>query len=332
MATTIIFPVVYTSTIEPSFGRSLDMVPLVGCPIFDQPPWIGPSLGDGWNCNRCSSDGLFYNLWEENDIIPFQIVAGDPANVNPTMPTIGFFDSGSGAVAGTDYYVKIELLDSDCVTVIFDMADSFCSDYWVSFSGKVGPYQTFFVDTSLFPVNQNIWRLRMTTYLPSGAVASVTYTEIFKKVRCELNMLMQSSHAINDCLDHQYGVPTNFVGPSTPPAGSPTAFFMRWRFAGELIHTGFVNERETNDNDDVLSIKKRKTFDAIFRKMPPYAATILDTITSVSDVQIDADGNGFQTYQEATDVSKRIEGGTRMFKPRITVTQICEIDEFDCEQ
>lgn len=330
---TVIFPSVQTPTVEPSFGRSLVMPPIVTCPIFDQPPFIGPTQGNGWNCNRCGSDGLYFSLWADDDVIPFQIIAGDPANANPTAPTIGFKDSGNaGGTAGVDYYVMIELLDSDCTTVLFDQADQFCSDYWVSFSPKVGPYQTFFVDTSLFPVNQNVWRIRVTTFFSTGAVASITETEIFKKVRCEFTLLMQSSHAINDCLDHQYKVPTNFVGPSSPPAGSPTAFFMRWRFAGEKTHTGFVNERQVNDNDDVLSIKKRKVFQLTFRKMPPYAATILDTITSVSVVQIDSDGTGFESYEEATDVGKRIESGTRMFKPLLTVTQICEIDEFDCDQ
>lgn len=329
---TVIFPSVQTPTVEPSFGTSLGMPPFVTCPVFDQPPFIGPSQGLSWNCNRCGSDSLFFSLWAENDIIPFQISAGDPANANPTNPTIGFKDTGTGLTPGVDYYVKIELLDSDCSTVIFDNADQFCSDYWVSFSPKIGPYQTFFVDTSLFPANQNVWRIRLQTYLPSGAVASITYTEIFKKVRCEPTLLMQSVHAINDCLDHQYETPENFVGPSVPPAGSPTPFFLRWRFAGELTHTGFVNERQVNDNDDVLSIKKRKVFELTFRKMPPFAATILDTITSVSVVQIDSDGSGFQNYEEATDISKRIESGTRMFKPLINVTQICEIDEFKCDQ
>ena len=180
---TVIFPSTQTPTVEPSFGRSLVMPPIVTCPVFDQPPFIGPVLGNGWNCNRCGSDSLFFSLWAEGDVIPFQIAAGDPgANPDATNPIIGFKDTGTGVVAGTDYYVKIELLDSDCTTVIFDNADQFCSDYWVSFSNKVGPYQTFFVDTSLFPVNQNVWRVRLTTYLASGAVGSVTYTEIFKKV------------------------------------------------------------------------------------------------------------------------------------------------------
>lgn len=328
---TIIFPSVQTPTIEPSHGRSLAVPPIVTCPILDEPPFIGPSLGSGWNCNRCGSDDLFFNMWEDGDIIPFQINAPDEANASPVNPSIGFLDSGTGAVAGVDYYVKIELLDFDCTTVIFDLADSFCSDYWVSFSDKIGPYQTFFVDTSLFPANQNTWRIKLTTYNALGAVTSESYTEIFKKVRCELTMLMQSTHAIEDCQKHQYKEPVNFVGPSVPPAGSPTAFFMRWRFKGELVHTGFVNEKVLNDNDDLIAIKKRKTFDAIFRKMPPYSATILDTILSVSDVQINT-GTGFEDYQEATDVVKRIESGTRMFKPRVTVVQICDVDEVNCDQ
>ena len=96
------------------------------------------------------------------------------------------------------------------------------------------------------------------------------------------------------------------------------------------MNTAYVNEKVVNDNDDLLSIKKRKVFDAIFRKMPPYSAEILDTIISVSDVQID-EGNGFEDYQEATDVAQRIDSGTRMFKPRITLTQLCEVDETECD-
>ena len=84
---TIIFPSPKTPTIEPSYGRSLAVPPIVSCPVFDIPPWIGPSLGNGWNCNRCGSDDKFYSVWKDGDIIPFQINAPDEANGSAINPS-----------------------------------------------------------------------------------------------------------------------------------------------------------------------------------------------------------------------------------------------------
>ena len=332
---TIVFPVTYAPAVEVSFNRLLQVPPIVTCPVFNIPPWIGPNLELGWNCQRCGSDGLFLNAWRTGDIIPMQIAAGDPANTDPINPVIGFKDSGTGIVAGVDFYVRLELYDTDCVTVLSDDADDFCSDYWVGFSDKVGPIQTFFLDTSLpiyTTLSGDMFRLKLSTYNFIGSLISETWTEVFRKEECLPTVRFQSQHKNTDCLQHQYQLPTTaIVGPTVPPAGSPTPFFMAWRWRGELIETGTTSERVENDNNDLLSVKQRRLFQIVFRNIPPYSKRIFDAIKSVSDVQIQRGDDTFEVYQELGDVAKNIESGNRMFKIVTTCVQICNIDEFDCD-
>ncbi len=333
---TIVLPVTYNPTTEVSFNRLLQVPPIVTCPVFNEAPWIGPNLQDGWNCQRCGSDAFFLNVFRIGDVIPFQIAAGDPgANPDPINPIIGFKDTGTGTTAGTDFYVRLQLYDSDCITVLSDDADVFCFDYWVAFSQDVGPFQTFFVDTSLAifgTLLHDMFRLRLTTYTSAGVVATSTWTEVFKKEECLQTIRMQSTHANTDCLNHQYQLPTtDIVGPSNPPTGSPTPFFMAWRWRGDIIEDGTLDERTENDNDDLLSTKQRRQFKIVFRNVPPYSKRIFDAVKSASDVQIQRNSDAFETYKEIGDVTKNIESGNRMFKIVTTAVQICNIDEFDCD-
>lgn len=332
---TIVFPVTYAPATEVSFNRLLQVPPIVTCPVFDQAPWIGPNLEQGWNCQRCGSDAFFLNVYREGDIIPFQIAAGDPANTDPINPTIGFKDTGTGAVAGTDFYVRLELYDSDCITVLSDDADDFCFDYWVAFSDKIGPYQVFYVDTSL-PIFgttlHEMFRFKLSTYNSIGSLITETWTEVFKREECLTTIRMQSQHNNSDCLNHDYKLPeTAIVGPSSPPTGSPTPFFMAWRWRGDIVEVGTLDERVENDNNDLLSTKQRKQFQLIFRNVPPYSKHIFDAIKSVSDVQIQRNSDAFRVYQEIGDVTKNIESGNRMFKIVTTAVQICNVNEFKCD-
>lgn len=332
MGVTLVYPVPYVPTTADSFSQIIALPSIVTCPNFDVPPWIGTSQANGWNCNRCGSDDRYFALWKRGDIIPFQTWGGDAANPNPTQPTIGFLDSTSGAVAGTDYYVKLEVYDSDCTTVLFDQVDAVCSDYWVGFSPKIGPIQTFFLDTSTLAIAQQIFRLKITTYLASGAVNSEIWSEPFALVDCNepYNFLMQGFHPVEDCLRHQYEVPDNAIG----GAGSLnplTPYYISWRFAGEVINVGTSQEKELNDNDKVITNKVRTNYRLAFRKIPPYAKEILSAIITANTVLID-DGDGLVEYEEFSDIAKNIDGGTRMFLPRLDCVQICEIDGFKCDE
>lgn len=332
---TIIFPVTYAPAVEVSFNRLLQVPPIITCPVFSSPPWIGPNLELGWNCQRCGSDALFLNAYRAGDIIPMQTAIPDPSNPDPVNPVIGFKDSGTGAAAGVDFYVRLELYDTDCTTVLSDDADDFCSDYWVGFSTHFGPIQTFFLDTSL-PVfgtlSGDMFRVKMSTYNFIGVLIQEVWTEVFRLEECMPTVRFQSQHKNTDCLDHDYKLPTTaIVGPTVPPAGSPTAFFMAWRWRGELIEVGTTDERVENDNNDLLSVKQKRLFQIVFRNIPPYSKRIFDAIKSVSDVQIQRGDDAFEVYQEFGDISKNIESGNRMFKIVTTCVQICTINEFDCD-
>jgi hypothetical protein len=332
---TILFSVNYAPAVEVSFNRLMQVPPIVTCPVFNVPPFIGPNLDQGWNCQRCGSDALFLNAYRTGDIIPMQLATFDPANPDPINPVIGFKDTGTGAVAGVDFYVRLELYDTDCTTVLSDDADDICSDYWVGFSNDVGPIQTFFLDTSL-PVfstlSGDMFRVKLSTYNVIGSLIQETWTEVFRLEECLPTVRFQSQHKNSDCLGHDYTLPTTaIVGPTVPPTGSPTAFFMAWRWRGELIEVGTTDEREENDNNDLLSLKQRRLFQIVFRNIPPYSKRIFDAIKSVSDVQIQRGSDAFEVYQEFGDVAKNIESGNRMFKIVTTCVQICTVNEFDCD-
>lgn len=333
MAIIIDYPVPYAPVVEDSFSRIMKLLPIVDCPQLNTPPFIGDSQANGWNCNLCASDAPYHNLWKRGDIIPFQAYGVDQANADPKAPTIGFLDSASGVVAGTNYYVKLEVYDWDCVTLLFDQADAVCSDYWVGFSEKIGSIQTFFLDTSTLALAQEIFRVKITTYDSLGAVVSETWSEPFCLASCATpyTVLMQGFHPVEDCLQRQYITPDNALG----GAGSQTPltdYYTSWRFAGELINIGTTQERVLNDNDKVLSNKVRTNFQIAMRKIPPYTKEILSTIITSTTVLIDPDdGNGLQEYEEFTDIAKNIDNGTRMFLPRIECVQICEIDGFKCD-
>jgi hypothetical protein len=332
MGVTLIYPVPYITTVEDSFASLLQLPTIVTCPQFDVPPFIGNLQSNGWNCNRCGSDDRYFNLFKRGDIIPFQTWGGDAANPDPLNPSIGFLDSGSGAVAGTDYYIKLEVYDWDCTTVLFDLADSVCSDYWVAFSDNIGPIQTFFLDTSTLAIAQQVFRVKITTYLASGLLNTEIWSEPFALAECDYpyTFLMQGFQAVEDCLRHQYITPDNALG-GVGSLSTPTDYYTSWRFAGEVLNVGATQEKELNDNDKVISNKVRTNYQLAFRKIPPYTAEILSAIITSNRVLID-DGNGFEEYEEFSDITKNIEGGTRMFLPRLDCVQICDVDGFSCDK
>lgn len=327
MSLTIVWPVPYNPQTEVSFSR-LDELPKITTCLedFNVPPFIGANLSSGWNCTKCLGEPLYLSLFERGDIIPIQAYLGDPnANPNPTQPTIGFLDSGSGAVPGIDYYVKAELYDYDCTTVLFDEVDSFASDYWVGFSTRTGSIQTIFIDTSLIPINLQIFRLKLTTYNPSGTPVRESWTEVFREVKCdEPTVLIQATHPRVDCLKHEYLEPVanyNAIGAGTPPP-----FYLSWRYAGDLIAQGHTQEKELNDNEQTLQNRVRKLFELQLFPIPPYAEDILSALITGGRVTIDG-----EVYEEFGDIAKNLDRG-RMFIPNIPCTQICDIDNFTCDE
>jgi hypothetical protein len=158
------------------------------------------------------------------------------------------------------------------------------------------------------------------------------WSEPFALAECDypFTVLMQGYHPVEDCLRHQYVTPDNaFGGVGSLP--TPTDYYNSWRFAAELDHVGATQEKELNDNDKVITNKVRTNYSLAFRKIPPYAAEILSAIITANRVLID-NGNGFEEYEEFSDITKNIDGGTRMFLPRLDCVQICDVDGFLCDK
>jgi hypothetical protein len=327
MPVVIVWPVPIVPTIEVSFSRIEGLPPITTCLDFNVPPFIGPNLSNGWNCTKCLGEPLYLSLFKRGDVIPLQVYLGDPnVNPDPTNPTIGFLDSTSGGVAGTDYYIKAELYDFDCTTLLFDEVDSFASDYWVGFSSRTGPLQTLFLDTSLIPINQEIFRLKLTTYNTSGVAVKETWSEVFREVKCEEpTILITATHPRVDCLKHEYLEPVANYNAFSPTL-TPTPFYLSWRYGGDLIATGHTQEKELNDNEKTLSNRVRKTFELELFPIPPYAEDLLSALITGDPVSI----NG-EVYEEFGDISKNLDNG-RMFLPKVTCTQICDIDNFTCDE
>jgi hypothetical protein len=258
------------------------------------------------------------------DIIPLQLSLPDLKNSDVANPSIGWLDS---TTSGNNYYIKAELLDFDCQTVIYSFVDSFCSDYWVSFDNRIGSVQTLFVNTNLLPFGQEFFRIRFTYYNSSHVTQGVVYTEPFGlESECENTIVFRGENQYMDCLKRIYYEPTNFFKSSSTPASyRPTAYFGWIRLVCDLVEVGYTNEKELNDNNRVINQKSSKDFELRFWPIAPYAAEMLNTILISENVLI----NNVE-YTNFSDVKKRIDGG-RAFAPIVTCSQVCEINNKGCE-
>lgn len=323
MSTIINYNVPYNPQISPSFTRFrglLDRVDFCG-DSFENGLWIGDSINNGYNCKRCLSEGIFYMPFVRGDVFPLQTFFPDSVNTDITSPTIGF-KTATNPVAGTDYYVELVVLDSDCITQLGNNIEDFCDSYWVGYSDQVGSIQTFFFDTSNIPLTTIFFRLKLNFYNSDGDLVGEIYSEPFGEVRCdEKTLLIETNHPNIDCLNHQYKDPVlyNALGANTLPYN--TVF----RYNAEIYLNGVSQEKELNDNDVTLSNKIRDLYNIDFTKIiPPYVVKLLSAQITGETILVDG-----VEYEDFGDIDKNLDI-TRNFLPTLTCNKICVIQNFDC--
>ena len=319
----IAIPQTFMLTVSPTYSRIAVLAPIVDCPSIPYPPFIS-SIADGYNCNRCGSDPVYYMRYRIGDTIPLQLTLPDLKSTDVVNPSMGWLSS---ATAGNTYYIKAEVLDFDCTTVIYSLVDSFCTDYWVTFDPIIGSIQTLFIDTNSLPVGTQVFRLRFTWYTSSHTVAGTVYSEPFMLENpCENTLLFRGDNSSKDCLRRVYYEPTAFYHEGVNPFGySPRAFWAQMRYQADIVEVGYTNEKTLNDNDVLINQKTSKNFEFRFYPMPPYAAELLNAIITSEVVTIES-----EQYTNFSDVEKRIEGGIT-FAPILTASQICTINNKGCE-
>lgn len=320
---TIAIPQTFTPTASPTFSRIALLAPIVNCPNVPYPPFVA-SIGNGWNCTKCGSDPIYYLRYKIGDTIPLQVALPDLKNTNPLTPTIGWLSS---TTVGNAYYIKAELLDFDCTTVIYSFVDSFCSDFWVSFDENIGAIQTLFIDTNLLPIGQEIFRIRLTWYDNTHTAVDTVYTEPFMlESPCEDTILLRGDNSTRDCIGRIYYEPEDYFRQNGLPLSyRPTPFWAQIRLQGDIVEVGYTNEKQLNDNNVLISQKSSKDFEFRLYPIPPYAAEMLNAVLVSERVTVDG-----QEYTNFSDVSKRLEKG-RAFAPIVTASQICNIQTKGCE-
>ena len=323
MSIIVNYNVPYSPQIEPSFTRFkflLDRVDFCG-DSFENGAWIGDSINNGYNCKRCLSDPVYFMPFVRGDVFPLQTFFPDSVNADVTTPSIGFKTS-STPVAGTDYYVEMVVLDSDCVTQLGSNVEDYCDSYWVGYSSEVGSIQTIFFDTSNIPLTTMVFRLKFNFYDTAGNLVGEIYSEPFMEVGCdEKTILFNTTHPNSDCLNHQYKEPANYNALGLNPKAYTTSF----RYNAELYLNGVTQEREQNDNEVTLTNKIKFNFRVEFVKIvPPYVVRLLTAQITGETILIDN-----EEYVDFSDIDKNLDV-TRNFLPSINCFKICIIQNFDC--
>lgn len=312
----ITYPVVYTP--ENSLTYSFRQAVPIRYVCADLPPGFLSSDLDAWNCNLCGSDSEFYAPYERGDVIPFQTQFTDNYNNPESVITAGFQTNFSAT-----HYVMVELYDC-CGNLISDKIDDFCEVFWVGYSVKTGSLQTWFVNTGLFPIDLDCFRLKITYYKDSASptIERVLYTEYFKQVEdCGSftdTALIESTYADFDCNGNYYNTVDNFLGTLN------TAYYNSMRVSGTVEFFGESESVTENDRNVVISKDITENYGIISGIVPPYfikrlAQTVRGNAVTVDGVQ----------YQNFNYDAKPED--SRMFLLDLTFNKKCRLDNKRCE-
>lgn len=333
--TTITYPVIYAPATEQSYSRLLDLPPRVACPRYPILNFTS-SLGQQWNCQKCAHHAYF-GLFERGDKIPLQLNLRDDRNgilfppSTVSNPQVGWRQTD---LVNNFWYIRAELYDGSTTspTLIYSLVDDFCSDWWTGYSDLVGSIQTLIIDTSLFPLNLDSFRVKIVTIDAAGADVITLWSEPFCVQNCTGSVLIQGAYSGVDCYNRDYRNPTGGNGitaiktPFVVPAlDSLTPFYSSWRFAGSLVANGYTSEQTLNDNNVVIRTVQTSTYRLIIAELiPPYAAQILAAMLQSGAFTVDG-----VSYNTASDVLKNIDFSLA-FLPNIDLTKICEINNLKC--
>lgn len=315
------------------------MPPVVDCPRFGAVGFVD-SLAAQWNCvYSCGGDRSYWQPYKVGDIIPMQFGLPDVRNINQNgsrRPNIGWRQTD---LVNNFWYIKADLYSlADCNTPILRLVDTFCSDWWVGYSNKVGYLQTLFVDTGMFSVADGFF-IRVATIGDDLQERIVLYSEPFMRVdrlaSCPKTLLLESTYRTIDCENRDYRTPENdysvpnasiygirvpFVGDGSTPL---TPFRASVRVAAELLQTGSSFEKITNDNNATLrqTVISGATLQFV-EKIPPYQFRAVSACLYGDALTIDG-----ERWDIEGAIEKNLESG-KMFLPAVSMTARCEIKNF----
>jgi hypothetical protein len=312
----VIYPVVAGSQSADSFSRRAAVPIRYACPTLP-PNYISDST-DGWNCNICSGQKLFYQPYIKGDIIPFQTQFADNYNNPADVLSASFY----GSAFPTDYYVLVELLDGDGATVT-NLIESICDEFWVGYSLKTGSVQTWFVNTGLFPTAVKCWSLKITYYkinqstlLPE--IERTIYTQEFKEVEsCIDTVKIESYYPTSDCNNNYYNQFSNILGIGSTP------YFNFLRVIGKVEFMGESNETTTNDRGTIISQTITENFSVFSGLIPTYYFKKISQ--AVRGNRVFFDGVQYETFS----LSEKNDGDS-MFPLDIEMTKKCRLDNKSC--
>ena len=334
-------PLTLTPQSDPAYMQFLALPPVVNCPRFGAVGFVD-SLAEQWNCTfSCGGDRRYWQPYKVGDIIPIQLGLPDIRNINQNgsrKPQIGWRQTD---LLNNFWYIKADLYSlSDCNTPIAQLVDTFCVDWWVGYSNKVGYIQTLFIDTAMFSVADGFY-LRIATIGDDLLERIVLYSEPFMRVdrlaSCPQTLLLQSTYRTIDCEDRDYrtpqltqaGVAQDLAATHTPfnasnPSGyAPTAFYSSVRVAAELLQRDKTPEKITNDNNATLRQTVVTNANLQFmEKIPPYQFRAVSACLFGDALTIDG-----ERWDVEGAIGKELESG-KMFLPNVPLTARCEIKNF----
>ena len=325
----IAYPQVFTPQSSPSYSNVVTVPMIINCPANEvfAPPFID-EISDGYNCTRCAGEPIYHMLFERGDIIPLQLRELDQRNVDVANPSQGWrdvFSDGTG-----NWYVQAKLLDFDCTTVLSEIVDDFCSDWWVGFDQKTGSIQTLFIDTDKLPVGQEFFRLEVNFRDAGGGIINTIYTEPFRVVDCENTVELTGQISGLDCLGRYNSQPNTWFRANQAPTYLPTLFYPWLRLQADLVLVGTTNETQRNDADIVVSSTYNEQYQLKCWPVPPYMARMLASFGTCTSIDMIDQFNNPHTFTAMEDFAKGIEEGY-LFKPEVTFSKQCKRSSFTCD-
>lgn len=291
-------------------------------PIRRACPTVGPpfalSESETWNCNLCGADQEFFIPYLRGDIIPFQTNFADNYNANPAV-----LNAGIKSLTAADWYVIIELQDGTGTTVS-DLANVFCSAYYVGYDQMFGSIQTWFVNTGLFPISLKCWRLKI-TYLKINQLTTlveterVLFTEYYKELICSDSVSITSSYSAFDCYSNNYNVIENSLG-----VGTNETYYNFLRLEGEVE---FIARNEEvliqTDRNKVIRKRLTKVYRISTSLIAPFYAKMLDRAFAGKDVFVDNLKYMNFTFDKSNEAS-------RMWAVTPQFEEECNVDNRGC--
>lgn len=311
----ILYPITYTPEETLTYAYRAAMPMRLDCPVFAGGLLLNES--DSWNCNLCGSDKPFFEPFVRGDVLPFQTRFTDNYNVDPSI-LIGGIKSSLGA----EFYVMIELQEENGTTIT-DLADDFCESYYVGYDVNLGSFQTWFVNTALFPLNMKCFRLKITYYKIDQitllkTIERVVFTEYYKEVECnQETVLIQSSYSSFDCFNNYYGTLTNTLG------SLPIPYYNSMRLFGEVEQIGETESTTENDKGTVISKEIISNYQVVSGLYAPYYARKLSQAVRGNRVTVDNVVYKNFNFDKNND-------GSKMWAIDLTFDKQCEIDNRQC--